>query len=308
MFHVEPKNSIKTFHVEQSINPDKCPVCGSIKITQFLDLPDHFLTREKFQLVRCSNCEVLITSPAPTPDKIFSYYKSDEYVSHNDSKKGWVNFAYQQVKNITLRQKVALIKNYTQGSKLLDYGCGTGDFLKYASNQQFDVSGIEPDKSAREIALSKGISVHDISHLEAQKSSYDVVTLWHVLEHTYDPVQTLRQLKSLLSAQGILILALPNYKSADAAQFKSFWAAYDVPRHLFHFSQKTIHVINDALNMNLVDIKPMPFDAYYVSMLSKKYQTGNMAPGIISGWKSNQKAKKTGEYSSLIYVLQKQGD
>lgn len=306
MFHVEPTNFSKLFHVEQPLQNTICPICGGAEFSPNMKLTDHFLSGEEFQLIKCNNCEVLITTPAPTPDKIFEYYKSDAYVSHNDSKKGWLNLAYQKVKNITLRQKIALIEKHTAGKELLDFGCGTGDFLKFASTKGFTIFGIEPDESARNISISKGIPVSDISHLESSQDTFDVITLWHVLEHTYDPLKTLSDLMKVLRPGGVLILALPNYKSADAQQFKSHWAAYDVPRHLFHFCQKTVKIISDKLQLKLIETKPMPFDAFYVSMLSKKYKTGKMPAGIISGLNSNKKAKKTGEYSSLIYVLQKQ--
>lgn len=306
MFHVEPSNLSKMFHVEQSSQNKVCPICGGAEFSPYISLTDHFLSHEEFHLLKCDSCDVLITTPAPSPDNVFNYYKSDDYVSHNDSKKGVINFAYQQVKNITLRQKISLIKKHTSRKRLLDFGCGTGDFLRFASTAGFEVCGIEPDSSARKISQSKGINVYDISYLDDSTNSFDAITLWHVLEHTYDPLETLSQLKNILRPGGVIILALPNYLSADAQQFKSHWAAYDVPRHLFHFCQKTIQVLSDKLELKLIETKPMPFDAFYVSMLSKKYQTGKMPAGVLSGLKSNQKAQKTGEYSSLIYVLQKE--
>lgn len=292
--------------MEQSKKIDTCPICGSSNIYPKLDCPDHFLTGENFNLLACPSCSVLTTSPQPGTENIFNYYKSEDYISHSDTQKGFINFAYQKVKSITLQSKISLIKKLGPGKKLLDFGCGTGDFLFYAQQKNFHVTGIEPDESARTLAQKKGLSVHPISSLESSKEKFDFITMWHVLEHTYDPVATIQQLKSKLNDNGVLIIAVPNYASHDAQHYNSFWAAYDVPRHLFHFHPETIKFISQKVDMKLEQIKPMPFDAFYVSMLSEKYRNKNSLRGAFTGLISNIKALKSGNYSSLIYVLRKQ--
>lgn len=293
--------------MEQPKQMSNCPVCGSSGLTSVMECPDHFLTKEVFEILECSNCNVRITSPQPAPTNIFRYYKSEEYVSHSDTKKGLINFAYQQVKAITLRRKIKLIRKWSPAKNLLDFGCGTGDFIHFSKQQGVHSVGLEPDETARTLGQKKGLDVYDTSWLENNKSTHDAITLWHVLEHTYDPVQTLISLKSHLADDGILIVAVPNYASHDAQHYNSYWAAYDVPRHLFHFHPETMKRIADKIQMELVHIEKMPFDAYYVSMLSEKY-TGK--PPILGAWNgllSNLKARKSGNYSSLIYIFRKKG-
>ena len=293
------------FHVEPSKTIQQCPVCGSSDLQNELECTDHFLSGENFSLLNCSNCSVRITNPQPPPSEIFNYYKSEDYVSHSDTKKGLINFAYQQVKAITLSSKIRLIRKWSSGNKLLDFGCGTGDFLNFAKQKGYHTTGLEPDESARNFALQKGLEVHHPEWLNAQTTAFDIITMWHVLEHTYDPVDTVFQLKSMLNPGGIMIIAVPNYSSMDAEHYGGNWAAYDVPRHLFHFHPNTIQKVAEITKMNLIETKGMYFDSFYVSMLSEKYSGKNLIHGIRVGAQSNLKAVKTGNYSSLIYILKK---
>jgi 2-polyprenyl-3-methyl-5-hydroxy-6-metoxy-1,4-benzoquinol methylase len=191
----------------------------------------------------------------------------------------------------------------------LDFGCGTGDFLKIAKDNHWDICGVEPNANARLIANQKtDDSVFDSDQLsKLQKYSFDVITLWHVLEHLPNLKEQIELFESLLKPNGRLIIAVPNYKSFDAQHYKNYWAAFDVPRHLWHFSQKSISTLVQESRMEVVKTKPMIFDAYYVSLLSEKYQNGFMNPlkAFWVGWRSNFKAKHSGEYSSLIYIIKK---
>ena len=225
-------------------------------------------------------------------------------MSHSDTQKGLVAFLYQRVKRITLRSKYKLVSKHLHEEKLLDYGCGTGDFLSYCREQHISCVGLEPDEDARKRAAQKGVEVYPSEHLGSLKDYFGVITLWHVLEHTYDPIQTLRELQSKLVPRGTIIVAVPNYKSFDAQHYREHWAAYDVPRHLFHFSQKSMQHIAEEIGMHVAQTISMPFDAFYVSMLSEKYKNGNMLSGVFRGAQSNLKAISSGEWSSLIYVLQ----
>lgn len=288
-------------------SPKTCPVCKNFDLNKGAQIPDHFLSTEVFTLLICPKCKVQITTPQPPPDKIFSYYASDEYVSHNDSKKGLINSAYQVVKSITLRQKEKLLREIGQKGSLLDYGSGTGDFLLHCKKQGWQVTGAEPDEKARNLSQEKGLDVVNPSEVNEMKNRFDVITMWHVLEHTYDPNKTVEQLKSLLKPGGILVIAVPNYSSYDAQHYGSFWAAWDVPRHLFHFHPDTISTLAKQNQMTLVKQKGMPFDAFYVSMLSEKYKGGSALKGVLTGAKSNYKAANSSKYSSVIYILKKEG-
>ncbi len=243
----------------------------------------------------------------PVPKNLEEYYKSENYISHTDSKKSFFDKVYQFVKNFTLQKKVDLINSFGFENKtILDIGAGTGDFLKVCLQNNWTVFGTEPNQQAREIAAKKGIVLqHDLQAYTSQK--FDVITLWHVLEHVENLSEFISQLHNLLSENGKLIIAVPNYKSDDAKYYKEFWAAFDVPRHLWHFSQQSISIIFTTENFFVEKTLPMKFDSFYVSMLSEKYKTGkmNFLNGFWRGFVSNWKARSTSEYSSLIYILKK---
>ena len=224
----------------------KCPWCNSENNHQFLELKDYFLTQEEFEILECNECKLLFTSPCPTPDKIGSYYKSEDYLSHNEDKKGLFAKIYNKVKKINIKNKFNIATNnqhlLTDKQSLLDIGCGVGDFLLYAKENGCNITGIEPSEDARKIAEKK-LDCNILSPEELQSipdDSFDIVTMWHVLEHVADLKTEIHHLQRILKKDGRLVLALPNYKSYDAEYYKDKWAAYDVPRHLSHFSQTSI--------------------------------------------------------------------
>lgn len=275
-----------------------------------LELKDHSVSGEDFTLLYNEELDMLETFPQPSETSLPSYYKSEDYISHTDSKRNWFEKLYHFVKSIALKRKLKLIDSFqVSDKKLLDVGCGTGDFLKVAKDNGWDVAGIEPNDSARTIAnIKANQAVFNIDHLlQFEPNSFDVITLWHVLEHLPQLENHFSILESLLKPDGRLVIAVPNFKSHDAKYYKSFWAAYDVPRHLWHFSQTAISKLAQRQNMGLVKTVPMPFDAYYVSLLSEKYKSGFMNPikALWRGWRSNMKANRSGEYSSLIYIIKK---
>ncbi len=272
---------------------------------------DFSVSGEDFMLVFDDEFEYFKTTPQPREDELSAYYKSDDYISHTDAKRNTLEKLYHFIKSIALRQKVNLINAlHTDSNLLLDIGCGTGDFLKTASDKSWQVLGIEPNEQARTIANVKtNNSVFDLEKLDQLKdNSFDVITLWHVLEHLPNLDQQLSTLKRLLKPNGAIIIAVPNYKSYDAQVYNSFWAAYDVPRHLWHFSKKSISKLFQSYQMKVVQMKPMYFDAFYVSLLSEKYKSGhyNYLKAFWVGLTSNFKAMRSGEYSSLIYIVKNQ--
>ena len=221
----------------------KCPWCNSENNHQFLELKDYFLTQEQFEILECDECKLLFTSPCPTPDKIGSYYKSEDYLSHNEEKKGLFAKVYNKVKKINIKNKFKIATSGQQSAvSILDIGCGVGDFLLYAKEKGCNITGIEPSEDARKIAEKK-LDCKILSPEELQnipENSFDIVTMWHVLEHVADLQTEIYHLQRILKKDGRLVLALPNYKSYDAEYYKDKWAAYDVPRHLSHFSQTSI--------------------------------------------------------------------
>lgn len=274
----------------------------------YLTVKDHSVSGEEFQLLHNTELDMLETCPQPEGDKLSYYYKSEDYISHTDTKRNLLEFVYHSARQIALKRKLKLINSFNSETKnLLDIGCGTGDFLEAALKANWDITGIEPNESARTIANSKTKnSVFETEYLEQLKpNSFDVITLWHVLEHLPNLEMHASVFKSLLKPNGTLVIAVPNFKSYDAEHYKIFWAAYDVPRHLWHFSRIAIEELFKTKSLKLVKTLPMIFDAYYVSLLSEKYKSGFMNPfkAFWIGFKSNQKAKRSEEYSSHIYIL-----
>ena len=271
-----------------------------------LKVKDFLVSGEEFSLLQNENHGFLQTHPQPKADELSSYYESDAYISHTDSKKGLLAFLYQQVKRYSINKKLGLIKKLNAGTgNLLDVGAGTGDFLKAAQDKGWKISGVEPSDKAREIAGEKNIQLSEsIDKVLGQK--FDVVTLWHVLEHLPNLETSIQKIESLVADGGTLIIAVPNFNSRDAIHYQNFWAAYDVPRHLWHFSQTSIQSIFSS-ELKLVKTKPMIFDAFYVSLLSEKYKTGKSFSlrAFWIGFRSNLAAMKSTEYSSLIYCFKK---
>lgn len=287
----------------------KCPWCNSENTEQFLQLKDYFLTQEDFEIYKCKECELMFTFPFPTPSEIGKYYDTENYLSHNEYKKGLFAKAYSIVKKFNMKYKYEKACNGIRRGKILDIGCGVGDFLAKAKDEGWKIKGIELDLDARNQAEKKLKTIilppERISELE--DNYYDVVTMWHVLEHVSDLKEEISQLERLVKPGGRLVIAVPNHQSYDAKHYKDKWGAYEVPRHLYHFSQDAIANIFKDSQFKLEKIERMSWDSYYVSILSEIYCKSicSILKGIIIGWKSNRKAKKTGQWSSLMYVFVK---
>lgn len=271
----------------------------------YLTVKDFSVSKETFGLYHDEKYDMLITIPKPTIENLPSYYESEDYISHSDKKSGMFSIIYQFVRSFTLKNKLKIIEQFqpNKGS-LLDIGAGTGHFLDLAQKNNWKVKGIEPNDGAKKIASQKGISfIENVQSLES--NSFDVITMWHVLEHVYDLEEQIEQLKRVLKKDGTLIIAVPNFHSYDAKYYKQFWAAFDVPRHLWHFSKKSIKKLFQDKNMEVVEMLPMKWDAFYVSLLSEKNKKGymNFFKGFFVGLRSNYKAKKQFEYSSIIYII-----
>lgn len=295
-------------HVEQSDNVliNKCPVCDGISFVPYLVCKDYTVSGKLFPIVQCSTCSFKFTNPRPGDSVIGNYYKSEDYVSHSDTTKGFINKIYHKVRGITLKEKLRLISGYVSRGTILDYGCGTGMFLQTCKVAGWKVKGFEPDADARKMAEDKGLSVaNNKGGLAGDK--YDIITLWHVLEHVTDLNETLSFFNNVLSERGRLIIAVPNHLSFDARVYKEFWAGYDVPRHIYHFEVSTITMLLAKFGFSLAETKPMKFDSYYVSLLSEKYKTGSMkyVSAFLNGFRSNLNAKKASDYSSVIYIFKR---
>ena len=286
---------------------ESCPICSSNRFSNFIVVQDYLVSRDSFAIIKCDECNFKITSPRPIKEELGNYYKSENYISHTSKANNPINWIYKLVRNYTLAQKYKLINKRVSKGKILDYGCGTGDFLRYFKNKGWNIEGIEPDREAAKIAANKNkIDVlPEVSYIK--KNKYTAITLWHVLEHISDINHVLEQLKPLLDNKGRIFIAVPNVQSYDAQYYKEKWAGYDVPRHLYHFEKSTMKKLMKRHGLKIKEILPMYFDSFYVSMLSEKYKNGknNFIAAFKSGYKSNKEAKPNKNYSSLIYIIKK---
>ncbi|MGN0033150.1 MAG: class I SAM-dependent methyltransferase [Candidatus Limimorpha sp.] len=286
----------------------KCKYCESENTRTFLRLKDYFLTHEEFEIIECQNCNLLFTSPEPPQSEIGRYYKSEDYLSHNEHKKGLIPLIYNSIKKINIKNKFNIAISGATGNRLLDYGCGVGDFLLHAQQNGFIISGCDLSENARKQASEK-LNTKIMSPEEASAlphSTFDIITMWHVLEHVSDLKSATNTLHNLLAPKGRLVIAVPNYKSFDARHYKDKWAAYDVPRHLYHFHKESLEFILQN-KFKLKSITPLKWDAFYISIMSERYKKSKLSfiKGVLKGMKSNKAGKKSGEYSSLIYVFDK---
>ncbi|MEO8210057.1 MAG: class I SAM-dependent methyltransferase [bacterium] len=289
----------------------ECPICLNKTFDPFLKCKDFTVSGESFDIVSCNQCGFKFTNPRPDTSSIGKYYESEDYVSHSNSTTGLINKLYHYIKSIAIRNKIDLIRNLKPNNKkILDIGCGTGSFLGAIKEKGWEVKGIEPNSKARGVAINDfNISVDaELSLQKLKIAGYSVITMWHVLEHVHLLKEKVREIHSLLENDGYAVIAVPNNTSWDAKHYQSFWAAYDVPRHLSHFTPITIKKL--FLEDGFLHFKsfPMKFDSFYVSMLSEKYKksTLGIVKAFINGMMSNLKADNAEKYSSVIYVFKKQ--
>lgn len=297
---ITPKKNL--FHVKQLENS---PILNT-PLKPYLACKDYTVSNEEFAVLIDKETNLLVTSPRPKDEDLGAYYESEDYISHSDAKKSLFDRLYQFVRNYTLKQKIKLIDSFeVSEKKVLDIGAGTGDFLAACKKHGWKVEGVEPNTKARDLASLKLTSNLKSNIADLAGQQFDIITMWHVLEHVPNLTVYVSQLKKLLKPNGTLIVAVPNHESFDAQYYGRFWAAYDVPRHLWHFSQKAMTKLFAIERMNVVKTLPMKFDAFYVSLLSEKYRNGKMNPlkAFYIGLRSNMKARRTNQYSSLIYVI-----
>lgn len=293
------------------IEHSNCLVCKSTNLKMSFEATDHFVSGENYEVFECADCGFVFTQAIPSADTIAPYYKSEEYISHSNTQKGLVNKLYHKVREVMLNRKHRLIKELTPGKELLDIGCGIGYFPYFMKNKGFNASGMELDADARKFASENyGLNIQDPETLlsKPEVDKYNVITLWHVMEHLHDTERYLKWIHQSLKPDGALVIALPNCSSYDAKHFKRYWAAYDVPRHLWHFTPKTFEPYLSQFGFELKAVKRLPFDAYYNSLMSAKYRKDFIAlvSGFVIGFISNVKSffcpKTT---SSVIYILRK---
>lgn len=292
------------------IHRDVCPACGGPDLEYVLTAEDFTVSGERFAVYECARCHLRFTQDVPAAHEIGRYYQSEEYISHSNTSVGFVNGLYQRVRRVTLAQKRRLLRELTGRAtgSLLDVGCGTGEFAHAMREAGWHVRGLEPDAGARAYAKTEyGLTVEEPRALYKLHGTFDAVTLWHVLEHVHELHPYLDRLRELIDGSGVLVIAVPNYTSPDAERYGAHWAAYDVPRHLYHFSPDSLRRLLLSHDLEVAEMRPMPFDGFYVSMLSEKYASGGRSSGLVGGVQSGlgtllAGAKSPTQSSSVVYV------
>ncbi len=292
----------------------ECPACRTKSFKFIRKCKDFLVSSAEFNIVECEHCRLLFTNPRPDINEISKYYDSADYISHSNSSKGIFNLIYQRVRNYSIGKKLNLLEklNTSNAKKLLDIGCGTGEFLAACKSNGWDCRGIEPNEGARKKVIEKfSIAVYPENALEEKTagfSEFSMITMWHVLEHVHDLRKRLEQAYQLLNSSGYLIIAVPNPESEDARHYGDLWAAYDVPRHLYHFKPKVLKKLVLEFGFKFIESHPMPFDAFYVSLLSERHAETKLAAfnALWQGLKSNLLAGSVAEkFSSVIYVFKR---
>jgi 2-polyprenyl-3-methyl-5-hydroxy-6-metoxy-1,4-benzoquinol methylase len=290
-----------------------CPLCKSGLFLNHNAVKDFSVSKETFNICHCTECQLLFTNPRPKEEHVGSYYQSEEYISHQNKANNPINILYKAVRYYTIKSKVKWLNHHNKNKGvLLDIGCGTGHFLKAAKKSGWEVRGVEPNKQARKIAKKKNLKVQsEISKLD-KNQKFDCITLYHVLEHIHSLRKTGKRLNKMLKTGGTLFIAVPIHDSYDSKYYHTDWAGWDVPRHLYHFTQKTVDLFASTFGFTIVETIPMKFDSFYVSLLSEKNSAKEnntfkqFLNGFRIGLKSNISAKRNkGNYSSLLFILKK---
>ncbi|HEV7379885.1 MAG TPA: class I SAM-dependent methyltransferase [Dyadobacter sp.] len=292
----------------------KCPVCDADSFSNYLNVEDYTVSHKEFTIQQCNACYFLLTNPRPSADEIGAYYQSEEYISHHDDSKDIMSRVYTSVRNHTIKEKLKLLNGLHPGKgSLLDIGCGTGNFIQACKENGWQVAATEPDSGARTIAEKRvGETISEtINAPGLQNKKYDVITLWHVLEHVHELNESVKWLHDHVNENGTIIIAVPNPQSFDALEYRRFWAAYDVPRHLYHFTKSSMKKLMEKHELHVRKVLPMWFDSFYVSMLSTKYRgksvslVNSLKTGIISNLKGKSAKADGTNTSSLIYIITK---
>ncbi len=296
----------------QLIHYTTCPVCDSTHFQQVLSVKDFTVSEETFSIMECATCSLRFTQDVPAKNSISAYYASEDYISHSDTSKGFINKMYKKVRQITLKQKARWVhaNSHKKNVKLLEIGSGTGAFASEMKRRGWDVMGLEPDERARQNAMELyQLSLQPVENIYTlPAASFDAIVLWHVMEHVHDLHDYMKMFRELLTPDGVLIIAVPNYTSTDAKIYKEYWAAYDVPRHLYHFSPAAMKKLVEKHGMVIKDYKPMWYDSFYISLLSSRYKNGKTTwvPAIFSGLRSNMDAlTQSRNCSSITYIIHK---
>lgn len=297
----------------QRIEIQNCPCCKGKELKAYLQVKDHLLSKETFSLKQCVNCTFVFTANPPSEEASGKYYESDDYIEHSDTKSGLINRIYHIARQRMLSKKHRMIsKTQKSGSRLLDIGSASGYFLSFMKSKGFQVEGVEISEKARALCLSKfeiEASTPDQFSQGGVLGTFNAITMWHVLEHVYPLSEYLIQIHKQLAENGRVYIAVPNHTSFDAQQYKSDWAAYDVPRHLWHFNPKSFETLIHRHDFELEEMLRLPLDSFYISLVSEQYKNDHTRfslKALVNGFRSWLKSlSSAGNCSSIVYIIKK---
>lgn len=288
-----------------------CIVCGSTDHQTELLVTDWLVTQEKFNVKRCNKCLFRFTANPPSAEAAGKYYETEEYVEHSDNNDGFINKLYHFGRKWMMKYKLSLIQNLQTGNRLLDVGSGAGYFLNFMQQSGYAVEGVEISEKAVKGCKDKyNIDAYHPSRLIGNKIeiNVDIITLWHVFEHVYEYDEYFNSFSKLLSKDGRLIIAMPNYKCLEEKIYRTHWNGYDTPRHLWHFTPETFKKFAADRGFEIVKMKSLPLDPFYNSMISASYKKSftllpiTLLNGILSSILSSISLKHS---SSIVYILKK---
>ena len=263
----------------------------SIKVRDFI------VSNEFFKLYKDSETGIVWTQVGKNHNHL-SYYQSENYIPHSD-KKGLLGFLYRFSQRLMfVYKRIILMKPLKQSKSVLDYGAGDGKFAKYLEKSGKKIFTYDPLK----VNSSNNINLTQDTDFQA-----DMLMMWHVLEHIPDLKKVFPKILERVNKKGFLVIAVPNRDCFDAKYYKNHWAAWDVPRHLYHFNHKSLLNFMSSYGLSFVFKRPLTLDSYYVSYLSEKYKKAPfpLFSGFIIGFLSNCLALFTSNFSSSVYVFRK---
>ena len=240
----------------------ECILCNSKKYFNTIEtVTDRFDKSSQYQIQRC-RCGMISTNPRLDFEELSDHYKNKNYHPQNRENRIF-NCFYRIAQIFNNRSKKKLIQKYHCKGFLLDYGGGDGQFCRYMSRNNWNTHIYEP---YLKISGIKGGFVSDKK--EVKSGFYDVISMFHSLEHIYDLDDAFSLISRSLIEKGVLIVSVPNYNAAERPWFKSKWIAYDVPRHVHHFTIESIKKILDKYGFEIIDYRPMYIDTIYNIIMS----------------------------------------
>lgn len=231
-----------------------CDLCGSTRSKKILLREDLNTNLEgEFILVQCLDCGLIYQNPRPSPSSFNEIYPA-EYDQYAHKKLDSPNTSF--LINFGIKKRINRIKKYKKGGNLCDIGCATGDFLDgLRKDTGWKLFGVEPSAKAFEYLQGQGFNLFNgfFTSLSFPNVKFDVITMWNVIEHLQSPFLTLQEVKKSLTPDGLVVFTTPNFDAFDRKIFGRFWIGFELPRHFYVFSNKTIELLLQKAGFELIE-------------------------------------------------------